>query len=700
MKHRTLFSFLIIFSQSISLLNAQQHEQGPYWKNSIIFGKEVARGFTQTLGLGVTGIAAAGVGGAFISQVTGNTTIGKAYGQNILEKTLFSVGALMGAKSMGRAIDLNKKNNLDPIFYTKDYSGNITFKQKFLIAPAEETVFIGGEAGKQLQGIKAKIAKIAQKEGNYPNGSDEADQGFMGLFLNGSPGYGKSLATKVFARDLLLITRNPHTKNRFYHGKKPIILQVKMSEITSKWLGESEKLLEQIPAELEEISKAGYLPILEFPEADQFFNSNNSQRTNPEDVKRIAQLKVLFEEKLSHLCIVFSSANTDIDSAIKNRFFYKADVTPQNAKEWEEVIATTNDSILKKIFAHRPELKPLQLFLRQQALDFTKKGGGSPTGDTIFDIKKIPSGREFRDRYSQVIEKAVEIADEYEKFGIPVKKVLSSSRSTQSDSGKAEVEINKKISGSSSPQELLIRNIYDRAVAEATLEKQELPTPALQNHIEKNLYEKNPNTPYTRILKESRDLASLIDWATDKDASAGIELFDRSQKKIAESKTLSDDTSVAIPTIATIVALSGKASTDLEEDSNPLKTLMAAYQGMPGKESALDMSKSITVISYIETIDDETASQDPKKFSAKKESVKKFIIEEGDKIAAIAALTLSTITKQYPKIIPHNFTQNRSATAWIYSPSSTLNREAVQQFYRKAAQNPALETNFQDSSLD
>ena len=295
-----------------------------------------------------------------------------------------------------------------------------------------------------------------------------------------------------------------------------------------------------------------------------------------------------------------------------------------------------------------------------------------------------------------MIKKSFEIVEEYEKKGVPVKKLLKTVIQPQED-GKTEVTIPESTNTLSTA---LITNIYDRAVAEVYLERQKLPNQAIRSHIEQALTKDNPQAPYSLILKQSRDLAHLIDWAQDGNVEEGKNLFDKSQQKViaALGKPIITDSSSLLPTIATIVASSDRVADDLKEENNPVKTLMTAYHGIPHNNSPLDITKSIDVIAYIEAIDDETAIANVEKIAEKKAAVKKQIVETTAALTAAAELKINNVGTHYSKIVPQNMNQRRVVTAWLYqgTGSTIVQQNDIATFYKRAAQNSQLAINLPD----
>ena len=132
--------------------------------------------------------------------------------------------------------------------------------------------------------------------------------GFTCLFY-GSPGTGKTETVLQLSRK----TGRP-------------IFQVNISELKSKWVGESEKKIQGLFSKYEAmVKKYDICPILFFNEADAIINKRSNNTDAAVDKMENACQNIILQamEKLSGIMIATTNLTNNLDSAFERRFLYK-----------------------------------------------------------------------------------------------------------------------------------------------------------------------------------------------------------------------------------------------------------------------------------------------------------------------------------------------------------------------------------------
>ena len=132
--------------------------------------------------------------------------------------------------------------------------------------------------------------------------------GFTCLFY-GSPGTGKTETVLQLSRK----TGRP-------------IFQVNISEMKSKWVGESEKKIQGLFSKYEAmVKKYDVCPILLFNEADAIINKRSNNTDAAVDKMENACQNIILQamENLSGIMIATTNLSNNMDSAFERRFLYK-----------------------------------------------------------------------------------------------------------------------------------------------------------------------------------------------------------------------------------------------------------------------------------------------------------------------------------------------------------------------------------------
>jgi SpoVK/Ycf46/Vps4 family AAA+-type ATPase len=124
----------------------------------------------------------------------------------------------------------------------------------------------------------------------------------ISVLFSGSPGVGKTMSATVIARELSLA-----------------IYEIDLSQVMSKWVGETEKNL----SEIFDAAEPGHIVLL-FNEADALFGKRTTDASSAND--RFANLEVNYLlqrlERFGGLSILTTNLTKSIDSAFRRRFAY------------------------------------------------------------------------------------------------------------------------------------------------------------------------------------------------------------------------------------------------------------------------------------------------------------------------------------------------------------------------------------------
>ncbi len=259
----------------------------------------------------------------------------------------------------------------------KDYrEGLMTFeniKEKSLFYNSEDSVSLGKlqEMLKQenFKGIEERMKECGMRSG------------FACLF-HGAPGTGKTETVLQLARST---------------GRD--IMQVNVTNIKSKWVGESEKNIRSIFNRYRNYCrKCDIKPILLFNEADAIINKRNTNANSSVDKMENAVQNIILEEieNLDGILIATTNLTSNMDSAFERRFIYKVEFhKPDVATKtsiWKSMIEGLSDddaaalagefdlsggqieNVMRKQFVDKvlyneqPSLDKLRFYCRQENL--------------------------------------------------------------------------------------------------------------------------------------------------------------------------------------------------------------------------------------------------------------------------------------------------------------------------------------------
>ena len=162
--------------------------------------------------------------------------------------------------------------------------------------------------------------------------------GFTCLFY-GSPGTGKT-------ETVLQLARRTHRN----------IMQVNVSEIKSKWVGDSEKNTKALFDDYRRLVKDSKLtPILLFNEADAIINrrQENAERGVDKMENSIQNIILQEMETLDGILIATTNLEQNMDRAFERRFLYKIQFQKPTAEArrhiWHELIPSLSDDAISQL---------------------------------------------------------------------------------------------------------------------------------------------------------------------------------------------------------------------------------------------------------------------------------------------------------------------------------------------------------------
>ena len=163
-------------------------------------------------------------------------------------------------------------------------------------------------------------------------------KGFACLFY-GSPGTGKTETVLQLARQT---------------GRD--IMQVDISVIRDKWVGETEKNIKQIFDRYRNyVKNSKVTPILLFNEADALFNTRNENSRHSVDKMENAMQNIILQEleTLEGILIATTNLTQSMDPAFERRFLYKVEFTRPAPSEryhiWQSMLPELSDAEALKL---------------------------------------------------------------------------------------------------------------------------------------------------------------------------------------------------------------------------------------------------------------------------------------------------------------------------------------------------------------
>lgn len=207
----------------------------------------------------------------------------------------------------------------------------VTIKANSIV---EKTLFFNNEVGRQIEDLSEllDVEKLTAIQTRLKEHGRRT--GFACLFY-GAPGTGKTESVLQLARKT---------------GRD--IMQVDMSEIKSKWVGESEQNIKAVFDNYRSLCKAcDKTPILLFNEADAILGMRMGKALRAVDKMENAIQNIVLQEMetLDGIMIATTNLEQSLDSAFERRFIYKVrfdrpDIV-QRKKIWLSMLPTLSDDM-------------------------------------------------------------------------------------------------------------------------------------------------------------------------------------------------------------------------------------------------------------------------------------------------------------------------------------------------------------------
>ena len=209
-------------------------------------------------------------------------------------------------------------------------------KDNFLTSHSEivaKELFYNPKEERSLSQLRSMLAP--EQFDNICNRLDKKGmrKGFACLFY-GAPGTGKTETVLQLARQT-----------------ERDIMQVNISEINSKWVGESEKNIKALFDRYRRlVKKSERAPILFFNEADALINKRNANAERAVDKMENAMQNIILQEmeSLDGIMIATTNLTSNMDSAFERRFIYKIEFEKPSleAKQsiWRSMLPTLSES--------------------------------------------------------------------------------------------------------------------------------------------------------------------------------------------------------------------------------------------------------------------------------------------------------------------------------------------------------------------
>ena len=241
-------------------------------------------------------------------------------------------------KAKYKLTDVAKEKLLKGFSLSKKTKTNVEAIKADKIVP--KTLFFNDKIGQQMEDLSEMLAveKLSAIQSRLKEHGRRT--GFACLFY-GAPGTGKTESVLQIARKT---------------GRD--IMQVNISEIKSKWVGESEQNIKAVFDNYRALCKnSDIMPILLFNEADAILGTRMGQAVHAVDkMENSIQNIVLQEmETLDGIMIATTNLEQNLDSAFERRFIYKVrfdrpDVE-QRSKIWQSMLPSLSEEMALQLAA-------------------------------------------------------------------------------------------------------------------------------------------------------------------------------------------------------------------------------------------------------------------------------------------------------------------------------------------------------------
>ena len=196
----------------------------------------------------------------------------------------------------------------------------------------EKHLFYNPEAEGEVDRL-TQLLQPEQMDGVLTRLKERGLRGGFTCLLYGGPGTGKTETVLQLAR---------------HSGRD--IFQIEVSQLRSKWYGESERLVKSIFDEYREmVRKSDIAPIMFFNEADAIFNRRmeNAERSVDKGENALQNIILQEMETLDGILIATTNLQGNLDSAFERRFLYKLRLdnptAEVKARIWQSMLPDLTD---------------------------------------------------------------------------------------------------------------------------------------------------------------------------------------------------------------------------------------------------------------------------------------------------------------------------------------------------------------------
>ena len=238
---------------------------------------------------------------------------------------------------------------------------------------SEKQLFYNPETAAEVERL-AMLLQPEQTAGILARLRERNLRGGFTCLLYGGPGTGKTETVLQLARRT---------------GRD--IFQVDVSQLRTKWYGESERLVKGVFDEYRQmVAKSKVAPIMFFNEADAIFNRRmeNAERSVDKSENALQNIILQEMETLDGILIATTNLAQNMDRAFERRFLYKIrfDKPTVEARTaiWREMLPTLDLEDAKKL-AERYDFSGGQIenIARHYAIDAILHGNAVPTAENL-----------------------------------------------------------------------------------------------------------------------------------------------------------------------------------------------------------------------------------------------------------------------------------------------------------------------------
>lgn len=202
----------------------------------------------------------------------------------------------------------------------------------------QKDMFYNASVGEEISRLSSLLGQEQFQDICERLSSHGMRRGFACLFY-GAPGTGKTETALQLAR---------------MTGRD--IMQVNISDMRSKWVGESEKMVKGLFDRYRKaVESSKVAPILLFNEADALLTRRNDNTTTSVDKMENAMQNIFLQEieSMEGILIATTNLTSNLDAAFERRFLYKVNFEKPDAecrgKLWKSMIKDISDTDASKL---------------------------------------------------------------------------------------------------------------------------------------------------------------------------------------------------------------------------------------------------------------------------------------------------------------------------------------------------------------